>query len=225
MAQTPVHDNHNPDLLAAIPAHAQRVIEVGSSSGALAKALKAKRPQVHYVGVEIDAAYVALSERYCDQAWLQDIEHAGADFWQRSQDRDCWVFGDTLEHMREPWDVLRKVRAAMPASGTVVACIPNVQHWSMQVRISVGDFRYQDSGLLDKTHVRWFTRQTMIELLQGAGFVVQSVKPRVFNHPNRDKFLPIIEQMATLAGADGKAAVQDALALQYVLTAVPKAFV
>lgn len=225
MSQTPVHDKHNPDLLAAIPEHAQHVIEVGSSSGALAKALKVKRPTVHYVGVEIDAAYVALSERYCDQAWLQDIELAGEEFWQRTKDRDCWVFGDTLEHMREPWDVLRKVRAVIPATGTVVACIPNVQHWSMQVRLSVGDFRYQDSGLLDKTHVRWFTRQTMIELFERAGFALQSVKPRVFDHPQRDKFLPTIEQMATLAGADGQAAVLDALALQYVLTAVPKALV
>ena len=222
MSQTPAHEHHNPDLLALVPASAKRLIEVGASSGALAREFKSLSPLCHYVGVEVDASYCELAKRHCDESLLLDIEQADQAFWQRYADRDCWIFGDTLEHMRDPWRVLSNIRAVMPASASVVACIPNVQHWSMQARLSAGDFRYQDSGLMDKTHIRWFTRQTIIELFSGAGFEVKAMRPRIFNHLQRDKFLPIIEQMALLAGADGKAAVRDALALQYVLAAVPR---
>lgn len=109
-----------------------------------------------------------------------------------------------------------------PAHGCLAACIPNAQHWTMLARLSVGDFRYQDSGLMDRTHIRWFTRQTMIELFEQSGFRIQAGQPRIFNEPPRESFLPVIEQLASLAGGNPKMAAQDALALQYVLRAVVK---
>jgi SAM-dependent methyltransferase len=220
MQQTPQHEHHNPDLLALVPASARRLVEIGCSSGALAREFKRGAPDCHYLGVEIDPGYAELAKRHCDEVMVCDLDGADEEFWQACSDRDCWIFGDTLEHLKDPWAVLRRIRTLIPPSGSVVACIPNVQHWSMQAKLSVGDFRYRDSGLLDRTHLRWFTRQTIIESFREAGFEIVAGKPRIFNEPNRERFLPLIEQMAQAAGADAKQAVQDALPLQYVVRAV-----
>ena len=222
MEQTPVHDQHNPDLLKLIPIKSTKLIEVGCSSGALAREYKRLSPNCHYIGIEIDSHYTELAKRYCDQSFTLDIENADDKFWVKHSDRDCWIFGDTLEHLKDPWIVLKKIRGVIPADGSVVVCIPNAQHWSLQVKLSIGDFRYQDSGLLDRTHLRWFTRQTMIEMFEQTGFHVEIVIPRIFNEPNRELFIPAIERLASCSGADPKIAVSDALPLQYVFKIAPK---
>ena len=127
-----------------------------------------------------------------------------------------------MEHLKDPWAILKLIRANVSKTGSVLACIPYAQHWSLQAKLSIGDFRYQKSGLLDKTHLRWFTRQTMVEMFNQAGFEIEAGMPRIFNEPNREIFLPIIEQMAKAAGVDPQVAVTDALPLQYVIRAVPK---
>ena len=223
MQQTPIHDNHNPDLLRLIPADARFIVEVGCSSGALAREYKKLHHHPHrYVGIEIDAAYAARAAAHCDETHVRDIETADDAFWAQLADADCWVFGDTLEHTRDPWAVLARIRQTLPAHGQVLCCIPNAQHWSLQVRLSVGDLRYADSGLLDRTHLRWFTRQTLVEMFLGAGYDVVGLLPRVFEEPQRDAFIPLLKAVAARAGADPEQAAFDALPLQYVLVAKPR---
>ena len=221
MDQTPVHEHHNPDLLKLIPPSSRRVVEVGCSSGALAREFKKISAGCHYVGVEIDEQYASLARRYCDQTLCLDIEQAGDDFFAAQRDCDCWVFGDALEHLRDPWRLLRAIRAVLPGNGCVVACIPNAQHWSLVSRLAIGDFRYEDQGLLDKTHLRWFTRQTMVELFEDAGFIIAEGIPRIFHEPGRDAVLPLIGQLARACGADPNSAINDAVPLQFVVRAVP----
>ncbi len=220
MEQTPIHELHNPDLLKLIPPNCKRLIEIGCSSGALAREFKNNAPDAHYFGVEIDPSYATLASRFCDQTATLDIENADETFWSLVGDRDCWIFGDTLEHLQNPWLVLKRVYEVLPVGGVVVACIPNAQHWSLQVRLSIGDFRYEEAGLMDKTHLRWFTRQTMIELFSQAGFLLEDGLPRIFDEPQREAFLPIIGEMAKIAGVDPEVAIADSLPLQYVIRAV-----
>ncbi|MBY0512035.1 MAG: class I SAM-dependent methyltransferase [Rhodospirillaceae bacterium] len=222
MEQTPAHEHHNPDLLRFIPADARHIIEIGCSSGALAREFKKIAPTCDYLGVDVDPAYAALAQRYCDSTLALDVEQAGDEFWRAQATRACWVFGDVLEHLKDPWAVLRKIRAVIPAHGVVVACIPNVQHWSIQARLASGSFDYQAEGLMDKTHLRWFTRASLIKMFDETGFKVTEGMPRVFDEPQREKALPVIEQMARLLGADPKQAVADALPIQYVVKAVVK---
>jgi len=222
MEQTPVHEQHNADLLNLIPVTCKNLIEIGCSSGALAREFKKLAPDADYRGVEIDANFAVLARRYCDEVTVLNIEGADEKFWSTTGDRDCWIFGDTLEHLQNPWRVLEKIHHVMPEGGVVVACIPNVQHWSIQAKLSIGDFRYEAQGLMDKTHLRWFTRQTMIELFDQAGFVIEQGAPRIFNEPGRESFLPIIGEMARLAGSDSEIAISDALPMQFVIRAIRK---
>lgn len=222
MDQTPVHDSHNADLLAFIPRHSKRLIEVGCSSGALAREFKSLAPEANYFGVEIDLNYAELAKRFCNDVAVLDIEKADEDFWKSMADRDCWIFGDTLEHLQNPWLILKKIHDIVPIDGVVVACIPNAQHWSLQAKLSIGDFRYENSGLMDRTHLRWFTRQTIVELFDRAGFIIEEGLPRIFDEPQREPFLPLIGQMAKLAGSDPELAIADSLPLQYVVRATKK---
>jgi len=222
MDQTPVHDSHNPDLLGLIPTYSRNLIEIGCSSGALAREFKKTNPACNYFGIDIDSDYAELARRYCDDTAALNIDDAADDFYENNEHRDCWIFGDTLEHLKNPWGVLEKIRACIPHNGSIVACIPNAQHWSLQARLSVGDFRYEEMGLMDKTHLRWFTRQTIIEMFSKAGFRIVEGFPRIFNEPNRDIFLPIIGALAKAAGGDSEEAINDSMPLQYVIRAVPE---
>jgi len=220
MEQTPAHDLHNPDLLAMMPA-CQRIIEVGCSTGALARAYKQQIPDSNYIGIEIDPGYAELAGLYCDRVLVGDIENQLIDMHQSIlNDADCWVFGDSLEHLRDPWAILRTIKPMISAHGCVCACIPNMQHWSVQLQLNAGNIRYQDSGLLDRTHLRWFTRGTIEELFATTGYQIEQIQPRIFDHPNTDEASWIIGLIADQLGHDPDVAIQHSLPLQYVIKAV-----
>ncbi len=221
MDQTPIHDIHNAELLQLMPQGAAKVIEIGCSSGALAREYRKANPACHYFGIEIVPAYAAQARRHCDFAETRDIDAADEHFFAAHADRDCWVFGDVLEHLRDPWRVLAAIRAVIPAEGSVVACMPNAQHWSLLAKLSIGDFRYESSGLLDRTHLRWFTRQTMFEMFEGAGFRIEAALARIVESPATDIYLPHVRALAAAAGGDPDQAAADAIPLQYVMRAVP----
>lgn len=221
MDQTPAHENHNPDLLGLIPRNAKTIIEVGCSSGALAREYKKINSGCRYVGVERVAEYAKLAGRYCDSVIELDIESADEKFFLENTACDCWIFGDVLEHLIDPWALLARIRKIIPAGGSVVACIPNAQHWSVQARLNCGDFRYESAGLLDRTHLRFFTKLTIMEMFDNAGFKIAEAGARIVNEPNRERVLPAIKSMAASIGADPEMAANDALPLQYVVRAVP----
>lgn len=222
MKQTPVHDGHNQDLLQIIPTESKFLIEVGCSSGALAREFKKISPSCNYLGIEIDSDYAALAQRYCDSTMVINIEDADDEFFEENSYRDCWIFGDTLEHFKDPWKILKKIRNVIPSHGSIVSCIPNAQHWSLQMRLNIGDFRYEDHGLLDRTHLRWFTRTTMLEMFEQTGFTVTGGLSRIFHEPQRDAYLPIIGEMAKLSGSNPEVAIADCIPFQYVIKAIPK---
>ena len=211
----------NGDLLALMPASAQRVLEVGCSTGAMAHAFKTAHPGCNYQGIEIDERAAEQARRWCDGVAVRDMDALSDADFEAWRDRDCWVFGDVLEHLRDPWHLLARIRRVIPAGGCVLASVPNAQHWSVQARLAIGDFRYADGGLMDRTHIRWFTRITLLEMLAQAGWKLDAGVPRIFDEPQRERFLPALRAMATAMGADPEAAVRDALPLQYVVRAVP----
>ena len=170
MKQTPAHDQYNPDLLRMIPDGLKRIVEVGCSRGALARAYLQKNPDCDYVGLEIDADSAQVASNICRSVICTDVECMAEEALAAFSPSDCWVFGDSLEHLRDPWELLRRIRNHLSPGGMIVACIPNSQHWSFQVRLNCGLFRYEDQGLLDRTHLRFFTRITMIELFESAGY-------------------------------------------------------
>ena len=221
MKQTPLHHDFNPDLLRLLPPNAARIVEVGCSSGALAKAYLAAHPRCEYIGVETDPAYADVARHVCTRVLTGDIEHLDEAAFASCFPSTCWVFGDVIEHLYDPWALLKRIRSRLGPDTSVVACIPNAQHWSVQARLNRGAFRYEDTGLLDFTHIRWFTKTTIGELFESCGFRIVEGGGRVFDEPARESVLAGIRAMANATGADAEEAVSNAIPIQWVLRAVP----
>ncbi|MBP7204450.1 MAG: class I SAM-dependent methyltransferase [Propionivibrio sp.] len=222
MKQTPIHEIANMDILNLIPPDCKRVIEIGSSSGALAREYKKINPACHYTGIEIDGEYAEQSMRYCDRVIHGSIESFDDNDFKALLPSDCWIFADVLEHLVDPWALLRRIRSHSTDDTSIVVCLPNAQHWSVQARLNCGRFVYEDSGLLDRTHLRWFTRLTLIELFSSTGFQIVSAGARVFEtmEPG-EEIRNAIKMMAEALGTDAETAISDALAFQWVARAVP----
>lgn len=220
MKQTPINEYHNEHVLNMIPSSTKRVIEIGCSSGALAKAFKMHHSECDWVGVEIDSKYADFASRYCDTTLVLDFESCDQNFYKVYADRDCWIFADVLEHFKDPWSVIKKIRNVIPKNGSVIACVPNLQYWSVLALLADGNFRYEEHGVMDITHLRWFTRKSLFELFENEGFVIYEGVTRFAHHPDQG-ILELIGKLAEKAGGDPVVAMNDAIPMQYVVRAIP----
>jgi 2-polyprenyl-3-methyl-5-hydroxy-6-metoxy-1,4-benzoquinol methylase len=221
MGQTPAHTAVNMDLLALVPPSCRRIVEVGCMHGALARAVRQAQPDVQYVGIDIDADYARAAAAHCTEALAANIEAMDKAAFDRLFPSDCWIFGDCLEHLRDPWRVLRRVRASIDATGCMLVCIPNAQHWSVQWRLASGQFRYEENGLMDRTHIRWFTRLTLLEMFADTGWTVEKGISRNIESPQQQHALNAIRGFASAMGLDPEVAAQDALPYQYLFRLRP----
>lgn len=121
----------------------------------------------------------AVAQDFCSRMLVGDIESPEL-YKQISAERfDVIAFGDVLEHLRDPEGALVKMRGLLTPEGYVVASIPNVAHRSVRLSLLFGEFNYADAGLLDRTHLRFFTRKTIELMMAEAGFrIVEMVKIR-----------------------------------------------
>lgn len=221
MKQTPAHTAVNQDVLAMIPLTARRIVEVGCMHGALAAAYRARNPEAHYLGIDIDANYAEAAKTACSSTMAANVETLDDAAFADLFPSDCWIFADCLEHLRDPWRVLHRVRRKIAADGCLLVCMPNAQHWSQQWRLASGQFRYEDSGLMDRTHLRWFTRITLLEMFEKTGWRVEQGLSRNLNAPRQPQMLDAVRGFATALGLDPELAAQDATAFQYVFKLVP----
>jgi trans-aconitate methyltransferase len=220
MQQTPMHDRPNLDLLTLLPQGVGRVVEAGCSSGALGQAFLADHPDAEYIGIEMVEEFAAVARTRLTEVVVANVEQLEDRTFEVLRPTDCWIFGDVLEHLYDPWKMLRRVRSSLGDGGCVVACIPNAQHWSVQGLLNLGEFRYQDSGLLDRTHIRWFTRKTIVQLFKQNGYVIEEMAGRVFEEPARARALPAIRALAQAWGGNPDEAEKDAMPVQYLVRAV-----
>jgi 2-polyprenyl-3-methyl-5-hydroxy-6-metoxy-1,4-benzoquinol methylase len=163
------------DVYAALPAGACRVLDVGCSRGGFCELVKRRRPNATVWGIEPDREAAVEASKRADHVitghFPGDLPHDAGPF-------DAIVFADVLEHLICPGDALRAAVSYLSPTGVVVASIPNVRHWSALRTIFVrGDFPTTDTGLFDGTHIRWFTRSTMLELFENSGLVAQACIP------------------------------------------------
>lgn len=224
MKQTPLHFIHNPNLLSLIPPDLNFVIEVGCMAGALAREYKLINPHCKYFGIDIVPDYIEYAKKYCDEYLVANIEEVDDAFFIQNCESDCWIFADVLEHLKDPWSVIRNIRRVMHTNSSIIACIPNAQHWSLIAKLAIGDFRYVDSGLLDRTHLRWFTRQTIIELFTMNGLTVEVLQARIFDDATKTDIYPLIGKIAQACGVDPNLAQNDCVPFQYVVRAKPDPF-
>jgi len=174
-ARADAYENPREELQRHVPPDARRVLDLGCASGALGAALKAHG--AHVVGVERDPAYAARARERLDQVVEADLETLDPAPLGRF---DVLVAGDVLEHLQDPWTVLRRFAEIVEPDGTVVVSLPNVRHWETVFAIAVqGRFPRRNEGVFDRTHLRWFTLHDAWGLLEQAGLRVERVERRI----------------------------------------------
>ncbi len=168
----------NRDLLALIPPDAKIVLEIGCGAGALCEAYRRVNPGVRWVGIEADsqAGELAKQSGRCDAVCILDAEDMEQNPKGDPQPPDVLVFGDVLEHMRDPWEVLKGTAHLLRSGGQCLASIPNMQHFSAIYHLLIGEWPLADEGLFDRTHLRWFTLKSIREMFDGAGLQILEVR-------------------------------------------------
>jgi 2-polyprenyl-3-methyl-5-hydroxy-6-metoxy-1,4-benzoquinol methylase len=152
--------------LLALVGSRKRVLDVGCSSGYLARPLVARGCTV--VGLERDADAAEAAREVCEDVLEGDVETMDLPFEPGSF--DVVLCGDLIEHLRDPEAFFVRMRPLLRANGQLVLSTPNVANWAMRLGLLAGRWRYTERGILDRTHTHLFTRSTLVETLERAGY-------------------------------------------------------
>ncbi|MBV1900143.1 MAG: class I SAM-dependent methyltransferase [Kordiimonadaceae bacterium] len=189
------YSNINTELLDLCPV-ANQVIEFGCGAGRFLEAYKAKNPGTVSTGFELfDSAALEAKSR-CDTVIVGNAEQLELSANGYNKDSfDLIIYGDVLEHFIDPWAALEKHLAYLKPGGHICACIPNAAHWSMIFELVNGAFEYKDAGLLDRTHLRFFTKKTIADMFTNAGLEIEVLKPREFQLNNTEAAINTLAKM------------------------------
>jgi 2-polyprenyl-3-methyl-5-hydroxy-6-metoxy-1,4-benzoquinol methylase len=158
-----------PEVLALIPLSARRVLDIGCGAGLLGEALKARQP-VEVFGIEMVEPAACQARTRLDHVMIGNLEEMTLDFGPK--EFDAIICADVLEHLRNPEHLLKQARGWLRPEGVLIASVPNVRHHTVVRSLLDGNWTYEPAGLLDQTHLRFFTRRDMDQLFQRAGFSV-----------------------------------------------------
>jgi 2-polyprenyl-3-methyl-5-hydroxy-6-metoxy-1,4-benzoquinol methylase len=146
-----------------------RILDIGCSGGYLAERLAGAGSTI--IGVELDPPAAERAREFCDEVLVGDAETIALPFEPASF--DAIVCGDLIEHLRDPGALLARVRPLLKPGGRLVLTTPNVANWTIRLQLLFGRFRYTDRGILDRTHLHLFTRATLAECLETAGYELE----------------------------------------------------
>ena len=163
------YDGLNQKLLAAIPDDARHVLELGCANGRLGRRFKETHPQVQWWGVDCSAEASATAGEHLDRVFTADID--SMDLSTLGRGFDVIVIGDLLEHLRRPQAALEALYDLSAAGAQIVCCLPNMAHLSVIERLVAGDISYDPVGLLDQTHVRFFSPGSAFKTFLDAGWL------------------------------------------------------
>ncbi|MEW8626793.1 MAG: glycosyltransferase [Candidatus Thiodiazotropha sp.] len=215
-----VENNSHTQLVKRIP-KGSRVLELGCATGYMSEYLR-QELGCHVVGVEYDRSMAQKAKQHCDQVIVGDVQK---DNWLKSlgdEPFDIITCADILEHLRDPISVLKKLPKYLKQNGRLLASLPNGAHAALRLELLEGRFTYEDTGLLDRTHLHLFTYNSLRELFVRSGFRVDELSYTFHDMADSE-----IERRLTNLGlsASDKALAMfhtpEAAAFQFIVTAHP----
>lgn len=161
------------EIFCLLPPSIDWLLDVGCGAGRTAR-LIADRTGAGVWGVEPDEGSSARAEERLDHVVSSTVEESMDELPDRRF--DLVMLTDVLEHLYDPGDVLRQLRAKIAPDGKLLVTVPNARHFRLIVALLMkADFPSEPSGLFDRTHIRWFTRRSLVRTLEASGFSVDKI--------------------------------------------------
>lgn len=163
-------EGDRPEMLRFLPKNAKRILDVGCSSGRFGKLIK-ERSGAQVFGIDLNPQVLSAAQKNLDQVVIGRVEETLEKMEEGSF--DVIFFNDVLEHLMNPDQVLEIARRKLSPEGIVVASIPNLRYFrSLGSLVFARDFRYEASGVMDQTHLRFFTQKSIVRLFEEALFEI-----------------------------------------------------
>lgn len=164
-------NKENTAVLGSIPANVTNILDVGCGTGVHAAAIRRLRPAVHIDGITVSDSEANEARNICDQVWIYNLEHGLPPETMRSY--DCILCSHVIEHICWPERMLGDInRVLSKTNGILIVALPNLFFINRRFRILLGSFQYEEEGLWDETHFRWYTFLSGRRLIESAGFEV-----------------------------------------------------
>ena len=181
-----------PEMVEMLPGDAKVLLDVGCSTGRFGQLAKETRPNLEEVwGIELHRESAMQAEEVLERVVVGGVPEALDSI--PDEYFDCVVFNDVLEHLADPEEVLAIVKSKLRPGGYVVASIPNMREFqTLSKLIFRGSWEYQDSGILDRTHLRFFTESSIKNMFARLGFEMEEMKGINRNWRRLPRFLNLI---------------------------------
>lgn len=163
-----IYGGLNEAVLSFVPRCAVRILDVGCGSGVFGERLRQERER-YVVGITYSAQEAELAAKRLSQVYCADL--TDFDFGPLGK-VDCVILSHVLEHLYFPAELLERLKSVLGSESVIVVALPNVVYWKQRIRFLIGQWRYQDWGVLDRTHFRFFDKRSSAELLEDAGYEI-----------------------------------------------------
>ncbi len=167
-----------PEIRKLVGKSAKKILDVGCAAGALGAKLK-EELGAEVWGIEIFEKAAKVAAKKLDKVLIGDIVEKSEELPESYF--DTVIFADVLEHLAEPEKALRKIAKALKSDGEIIVSVPNVRHWTVIKALLEGTWRYENAGILDRTHLRFFTFETAAEMLSECGFETVKAEATALN--------------------------------------------
>ena len=175
------------DLLRFIPFNAKKVLDVGCSTGQLGLDIK-QLTNAEVIGIELSKEMAEVAAQRIDKVIVGDIEKIECKEKLKDSKFDIIILADVLEHLKDPWLVLKTIKDYLEPQGQIIASIPNIRHINTIFNLVFkGYWPYRERGIHDKTHLRFFTKKNILELFENAGLNINEIETnyRIIERPHR----------------------------------------
>ena len=170
----PLHANHShSQIVRRVPRYA-RVLELGCADGSMSRLLK-QHCEASIIGVEQNPNTAWRARCFCDYVFTENLDDPHSLDALEGEKFDVITLVDVLEHLQHPQALLQRLKPLLLDEGCLLLSVPNVAHASVRLELLKGDFRYESSGILDDTHLKFFTATTLQTILVEAGYAVQAL--------------------------------------------------
>lgn len=191
------------------PLKPKKILDIGCSSGFLGKYVKSKFSKTVFIGIDNNLEDIKIASKFLDKAILFNLETENLSDIFKKDKFNVIILADILEHLSHPEKLLKNIHQIIGPKSTLIISIPNITHQSTIINLLNKNWEYKDTGILDKTHLRFFSRKSICQLLKENGYLVKKI-----DYTTKEEKLPLWKKPLRIYLND-----PDFKAYQYIIKA------